>query len=80
MVWTYYVNTPVTSGLIDYSHIPDRILKLYVFIPLFETSCFPYNGQNGTRTKSNEKANEFEYNFLIICKYLNLVENQTILL
>ncbi len=33
----------------------------------------PYNGQNGTcSSKSNRK--DFEYNFLIICRYLKLVK------
>ena len=27
-------------------------------------------------SKSNRKHNEFEYNFLIICRYLNLVKNK----
>ena len=39
---------------------------------IFYTSYFPYNGQNGSRScKSNGKANEFAYNFFIICKDLN---------
>ena len=39
------------------------------------------DGQNGTRSrKSNGKDNECEYNFLIICKYLNLVKNKRIIL
>ena len=44
-------------------------------------SYFPYDGQNSTwSSKSNGKYN-FEYDFLIICRYFNLVKNQrTILL
>lgn len=41
----------------------------------------PYGGQNGTQpSNSNGKDNEFEYKFLIICKYLNFGINQYILL
>jgi len=35
-----------------------------LFLYLFNTSYFPYNGQNGTRSiKNNGKDNEFEYIF-----------------
>ena len=38
-------------------------------------SYFPYEGQNGTLSnKRNGKDNKFEYNSLIICRYLNLVK------
>ena len=38
-------------------------------------SYFPFDRQNGTQfSKSNRKGKEFEYNFLIICRYLNLVK------
>jgi hypothetical protein len=45
-------------------------------------SYFPYDGQNGiwSSIKSNEKEKEFEYNFLIICRYLNQVKNKRIIL
>jgi hypothetical protein len=40
-------------------------------------SYFPYNKQIGTcSSKSNEKDTEFQYNFIIICRYLNLLKNQ----
>ena len=42
---------------IDILHIPDLILKLYVLIPFFNKSYFPYDGQNGNR--SNGKDDEF---------------------
>ena len=33
-------------------------------------SYFPYTGQNGTQSSmSNGNDNEFEYNFLIICRF-----------
>jgi len=55
-------------------YIPDTILILYIFIP-FSKSYFPYDMQNGTRSrKSNGKDNEIEFNFLIICRYLNFVK------
>jgi hypothetical protein len=43
---------------------------------MFLYNYFPYDGQNGTQTsKSNEQDNnKFEYNFLIICRYLNFVK------
>jgi len=35
--------------------------------------------QNGTRSrKSSGKDNEIEFNFLIICRYLNFVKNQSL--
>ena len=43
----------------------------------FYTSYLPYDRENGNlSSKRNGKDNEFEYNFLIICRYLNLVKNQ----
>ena len=40
-------------------------------------SYFPYEGQNGTLSnKRNGKDNKFEYNSLIICRYLNLVKKK----
>ena len=57
-------------------HISDTILKLYIFMS-FYTSYLPYDRENGNlSSKRNGKDNEFEYNFLIICRYLNLVKNQ----
>ena len=44
-------------------HNPDLTIK-FMF---FNRSYFPYDKQNGTHSrKSNEKENEFEFNFLII--------------
>jgi hypothetical protein len=41
----------------------------------FYASYFPYDQQNGNRSsKSNGNDNEFDYNILIICRYLNLVK------
>ena len=61
-------------------HIPNFIMKLYLFYH-FCTSYFPYDGQNGSLfSKSNGRDTTFEYNFLIICRYLNLVKNQRIAL
>ena len=38
-------------------------------------SYFPYDSQNGNWfSKNNGKDNKFEYNFLKICRYLNLVK------
>ena len=38
-----------------------------------------YDGQHGTRfSKSNGKDDAFEYSFLILCRYLNLVKNKRI--
>ena len=52
-----------------------------MFTYLFYTSYFPYDKQNGTWSrKSNGKDNEFDYNFLKICRYLNFVKNQKIIL
>jgi hypothetical protein len=63
-----------TLKLIDLFHISDLILKINVFI-IFYVNYFPYDGQDGIRSsKSNEKDNGFEYHFLIICTYLNLVK------
>ena len=45
------------------------ILERYVF----DRSYFPYDRQNG-------KNKEYEYNFQKICRYLNLVKNQRIIL
>ena len=61
-------------------HIPNLIMKLHLFY-LFNTSYFPYDRQNGSRfSKSNGRDKEFEYTFLIICRYLNLVKNQRLTL
>lgn len=44
-------------------------------------SYFPFDWQTGTlSSKSNGKNNKFEYNFLIMSRYLNLVKNQRIIL
>ena len=39
---------------IDILHIPDLILKLYVFIPFFYKSYFPYDGQSGNRSSKEQ--------------------------
>ena len=44
-------------------------------INLYYTSYFHYAVKKGTRCrKNNGKDSEFEYNFLIICRHLNLVK------
>jgi hypothetical protein len=44
-------------------------------------SYFPLVGQNGTQSsKSSRKDNDFKNNFLIICRYLKLVNKQKIIL
>ena len=50
--------------------LPDLTQKLFIFM-----SYFPYDRQNGTwSTKSNEKGILFNYNFLNICRYSNLIK------
>jgi hypothetical protein len=45
----------------------------YTCVYLLYASYFSDDEQNGTRSsESNGKDNAFEYNFLIICRYLNL--------
>ena len=44
-------------------------------------SYCPYDGINSTwSSKSYGNDNKFEYHFLIICRYLNFVKNQMILM
>ena len=46
-----------------------------MFLFILHTSYFPSDGLNGGRgSNSNVIHNEFEYYFLIICRYLNLVK------
>jgi hypothetical protein len=60
---------------IDFLHMPDLILKLYLFTQ-FLTRYFIHDRQNSTHSsKNNGKDNEFEYNFIKICRYLNLVKH-----
>ena len=47
-----------------------KIMHFYMYI---YRSYLPYNRQNGIRS-SNRKFKEFEFKFLIICKYWNLVK------
>ena len=59
---------------IERLHILDLILKLYIFLP-FLYELYPYDGQNGTQSsKSNGKDNKSEYNFIMSCRYLNIVK------
>ena len=54
--------------------------KIIHFLYFFCTSYFHTPGKNGTwSSKRNEKDSEFEYNFLIICRYLNLVKSLRII-
>ena len=74
--WQTFI-TSITIGLL---HISRFDYKNYLFLNLFYTSYFPYDGQNGTQSsKRDGKVNEFGYNFLIICKYFNLIKNQIII-
>ena len=51
--------------------VDSKIIRVNTF--LYE--LFPLRRQNTTRfSKRNGKDNEFENNFLIICKYFNLEE------
>ena len=62
-----------------YENIPFAHSRFYYKIIHFHTLL--NDGQNGTRSsQSNGNDNECEYNFLIICKYLNLVKNKRIIL
>ena len=63
----------------DLLHIPNFNLKLYIrCLPLIY-ELLPL--QTGARSSmSNERDNEFLYNFLIICRYFNLVCNKRIIL
>jgi hypothetical protein len=73
--WQAFI-TSITIGLLHISRFDYKIM----FLNLFYTSYFPYDGQNGTHSsKRDGKANEFGYNFLIICKYFNLVKHQSII-
>jgi len=55
----------------DLLHISDLILKSCFYTS--NRSYFPYKRQNVTcSSTSKQKDKEFEYNFLIICNYLNL--------
>jgi hypothetical protein len=46
-----------------------------MFLFILHTSYFPSDGLNGGRgSNSNVIHNKFEYYFLIICRYLNLVK------
>jgi hypothetical protein len=47
-----------------YSRFDSKIIR-------FNTSYFSYDGKNGIQSsKSNGKGSQFEYNFVIICRYL----------
>ena len=55
---------------IDHLHISNFFFVNYTFY----SSNFPlYDKQNGTcSSKNNGRDNKFDYNFLKICRYLNL--------
>ena len=56
-------------------HIPALILKFRIFIKKNYMSYFPYNKQNVTwSSKNNGKDNKLEYNFLPVCRYLNVAK------
>jgi hypothetical protein len=57
--------------IINLLHVPELILRLYVFIGVF------YDGQNGTPSrKMNGKDELFIYNILIICGIFQACENR----
>jgi hypothetical protein len=61
--------------LIDHLHILDLILNIYPFIRFFKGVISLMVGKMmPVPYKSNEKYKEFEYNFLLICRYLDLVK------
>lgn len=66
LLWSYHA---VPSKALYY--IDSTFLKAHFFY----MSYFPFNQQNGTRSsQKNGKDKEIECNFLIICKYLNLIK------
>jgi hypothetical protein len=69
--WWQYLTWPFADSGFDF-----KIICFYTFY----TNLFPYDGKNGTwSSKNNGKDKEFKYNFLIICRYLNFVKNQRII-
>lgn len=58
----------INNRTFEHSLFDSKIIHFYM-------SYFPYNGQTGIlSSKTKEQDNEFENNFLIICRYLNLVK------
>ena len=70
-----YFEGKLISGELLY--INNLILKLYMYIPYsYRVFTLPY----GTRfSKNKRKENTYKYTFLIICRYLNVVNDQTII-
>jgi hypothetical protein len=61
-------------------YIPHLILKFYLSMP-FIYQQFPLQRSKWYPVyQEQRKDNEFEYYFLIICRYLNHVKNQRIIL
>ena len=52
-------HSPYSYDSMDPFHIHDLILKL-----CFLYECFPYDGQNGTRSGESNGKDKFESNFL----------------
>ena len=55
-------------------YFPDLILKLEVFF--IRVISLTWSKMILVPCKLNRKDREFEYNFLIICRYLNLVNRK----
>jgi hypothetical protein len=62
------------TKVIDLLHIPYLFLKLYIYMHfLYKQNC-PQS------SKGNGKDNEFDYDFFLRYRYLNLVKNQRVIL
>jgi hypothetical protein len=73
-----YIKGPI--DLIAYSWFDSKIIYFWHFVYL---SYFPYSEQNGSSSMqelSIRKDKEFDYNFLKIYRYLNLVKTRRITL
>jgi hypothetical protein len=61
-------------------YIPD-LIQNFTFNTFFYTSYFPYDCQNGFRSrKSNGQNNESEHIYPMSCRYLNLLKYEGIVL
>ena len=67
------LTTVVIEYFTQFLHIPDLILNMHVFISV----CRFISLTIGQWYKSHGKDNEFEYNFLLIHKYLTFVKQIT---
>ena len=51
-----------------------------MFFEVLYRSYFPYGDENGSHSMQQQKRKNIEYNFLKICRYLNLIKKQRIIL